>query len=721
MFGLRTRTLATTARILNRGTSIDRIILDQLKDSSKLNKPSSFLILPSDHANMRMRDPRKRVINTKPQHPPQLKLASILLTDDIEEESTSSVIKLINNLRIYQNKVSDHSYKSVTSVLTKSFTSAQLKEYIRSYTSDPDYKGRKEGIAKKTKRQLCRIIISDLWNIQRSGKETSVEDFLTSRHVELQKKDLFLLLLNNGLLIRYLSRTGCKITFKNNTMSLRGTETQVSNANIILDYILVSSYQQTLDLSTIKRLFVQKFGDFDLNKLSSLFQIYFEELDNDHYRLSSLNQTQTQRAQRMLLWFLDYNSHIKQFVKIPSVYETKEFECLPFKEDESINWFNRLKSLFRLSSSPKNIFSSGFIDSQLKVFDDESLLNKTIDFEELNQVKSFLTPPEVNPQNSQPEAETDPLLNDSEISDLYNQLSQFPEDNHVVSKTQLVPPIFVITLGNVLFESTSKTTHRIPSADQDSLSSDKYIFNPSIPLLHDKVSTLPLFGNPELSLSDINEMRINDPHEYLVQLKFQPSLYDNESTDAPPVEVWINLNRFGKPEMNTLRVFTVENENTCFMPLPDKASDMKISSQLIGDVLKAPEAELEETSPDATEQTIESLLNETSEKYTKLKGQPGLETFLERSRLDFSGKVKPHIHETLRLQLSGKTVNYQYISTNYRRDLEFVYHGKLLQFSSIEGGSLGGRSSEVVLVGHDFDRDSLKELIEDSVAFINQL
>lgn len=740
------RTLATTTRILNRGESlVNQVILDQLKDSSKLNRRhSSILILDpksiqnNTNANKYENKVSRARQNDILRQSPQITrwVPNIFQDEDLESQDSSSYIKLINNLRVYHNKVSDQKFKSICSHLSDSFTAPQLRHYIKLYYETPEYKGAKKGIAKRNKSQLCSIIVQDLWNVKKSGLKTSVEDFLISNEAKLQKKDLFLLLYKDGLLIKYLSRTGCKISFdsSNDTIKFTGTESQINSANIILDSIIVNSYQQEEDLKAIKPLLFEKSGDFVLAELSKLLQVHIEQVNDTRYKFTSFNANQHKRAKRLLIWLLDYNPHLVHYLKVPAFFKDFKTHYFPFKDDESISWNERLKSLFRLtipSQEPKS--HSDLIDSQLKDFSDENLLNKNLNTDEINEVKSYLTPPELNSRSDSLAkykgnlAKEDPrqYLTSLERDDIFSKLSSFDSKSPDVDKSRLLPPTFTVTFGNVLFENQSlkeqdDSSVVIPHGEKfEDQCLEKYLFNSNIPLINDQILNLPYFNEPDLTVRDINNFRINDPHDYLVQIKFQPSLYENESVNSPPVELWVNLNKHGNPELNSLKLLAVENENNYFVPLPTKSADLKISSQLVGDLFQEEEEVDELDSRDKS--SIESLLKSTTSKYARFRDQPGLDEFLQKSQLDFSGKTKPVIHPTIQLRVNGKDINYQYISMNHRRQLEFLYKNKLLQFSLAEGGSLGGRKSEVTLVGNLFDKEALDDLIDDSIALVNKL
>jgi len=263
---------------------------------------------------------------------------------------------------------------------------------------------------------------------------------------------------------------------------------------------------------------------------------------------------------------------------------------------------------------------------------------------------------------------------------------------------------------------------------------ENYKFNSNIQLVNDKVLSLPPYNNTSLDSQEINHYLNNDPHNYVIQLKFLPSPFLNDKLSPkdidyqmkyPPVEIWIELNEKSKPDIETMNIVTVEGENNCYISLPDEKSDMKVCCQLSGDVLR------QNSTSEVTEsqsENIEDILNAPTAKYSRFASQPGVSEFLRSSKLDFSGKVATSIAPFIDLIINGETVRYHYINVSFRRQLDLNYgdpeNGRLVQFNLVEGGSLGGRKLEVNLVGDitgDLNKEQFDRLMDDSTRLISEL
>lgn len=695
------RSFSTSIKRLNRQPGVSQLILDSLRDPNRIPKKQEVIVLnPFKYHSKKKTKVSKPTVNFTPD-------AFRLFEQSNDEES---FIKLINNMKISDTLLTERKVKLIKQKLASSFSKNQLHEYVTIYYDDPTFTGPRRGLKSKSKAQLSHIILKDLWNVRQSGIKSSAEDLLVTHDISLTKKDLFLLLSKDGMLLTYLGRVGCKLKLKKEKIRLTGTEDQITTTRIILNTILNNKFEEVLDLKIVKQLYVAKYGEFNLNRLSQLTQIHFEELENDHFRLTSLNENLIKRAKRSILWFLDFNPNIKNFHMVPSAYT--DYDHLPIKIDESVSFKERANDLFRLSTSfqPSNEFIKQLFESLDEVHEPE--------VEDLFNPKNLLTN-STSIHTTPPSPEV--ILNDQELDQLFNGLKDF-EQNSSIDQEKLLDPQITISFGNVLLETPKNpnSTNLIPVYDPTTTSTVK--FNSSIPLINDKIMNFPLFDYETLSFNEILDFKNNDPYRSVVQLVFQPSLYNTNNPNLvnyPPIEIWADINNFGKIEMDSFQLLTAEDENNFHISLPNKASDLKVSSQLIGNLLKSEDEPLVVEEPQ--DQSIEDILRSTTQKYSNFKQQPYLEEFLVNSTINFKGSEKTSIQPTLKIKFGDQLVEYQYISTHFRRVIEFNYKDKLLQYTIIEGGPMGGRRSEISLSGKDFTKETLKELVDDSVMLINQL
>lgn len=716
MLRLCIRNLHTTRKSLNRGP-IPKPVFSQLQDTTKLHLNNDIVIL--NPSKSRIRRP-KLFKNTKESPIPSFVESSksqVFNLEKIGDQEDTDYIDLIKYLKPNQSQISENKYKQISDHLVNSFTSTQLKNYVKQYYKKSDFKGNKVGLSRRTKVNTVDHIISDLWNIKRTGKINDVNDLYSKETRKLKSSEMFLLLSKDGFLIRYLQKTGCQVDFNvaEKTLNFTGYQDKIDSANIVLDSILNKIVEKTVDLSLVKRLYGDK---FDIQRLSSLCQVYFQHVENDIYTICALNNNQINRAKRLIMWQLNYTSHAKQFVHLPSRYNSEPLTFLPYKDDDALCWFERLENLSTLSAEGKPHSRSKYIEDQLARFDDESLLqHNSLDLDEINEIKSMMTSPDSVNSSQSIEELSQEILTDEETDLIYEKLTDFSveEDSIGPQQDQLTDPLLVVSLGKILFSNPSDSKLTLPTSKYDNNIPSDNLFNTNVPMINDKLLSLPFFHNPQMTARDINNYRFEDPHDYIVQIKFQPSLFDNQNIKAPSLEMIFNLNKFGTPEMETFKVFAVQNENSCMIPMPDKAADIRVTSQVLGDLFPSTEVEQSETTLDE----IQAILSERSKKYSQF-NDPGLEEFLQKSNLTFHGSSKPKIYESLEINIGGCPVKYNYISLSYIKQLEFLYKDKLLQLNLIEAGGLGGHRSEVTLCGDELDKTTFKQLIKDSVLLIDK-
>ena len=759
-------------------TVIPQIILDQLKDTSE--------IAPTPRQRIRE---RKKQIFLKPEEVTDKRFRRLVedleVSSRLRRPTASKNLRIIRdnlvpdapNIEGFKpliSTINKSKYDKIKNDLVSSFTHSQLALYLQTKYAEQEYSRFRRSV-KATKAVLAERILAKIWNIERSDVFTAMDDLLVQNSYKLSKSDLFLLLSENGYILQYLSRVGAKISFDptEDKIIFVGTASQVNNAEINLTSILNNSHREQINLAAIKKLFLEKYNEFSLNTIGRNTEVYFNHLQNDDYELITLNANQIKRSKRLLLWLLNYNQHLKENILV----NTTDATFIPFKDDDSLAWNNRNQNLFLLkkpevSASSNSLFLNDILKySDLRLskdilnFEDDIETAKSIpltagksendleqeswqllgdlgilseDCEEpaLGQEKESKALEEKMPNAlKEKESPAVQLLSEEQIDDLYSKLIDFSYRNSLngVPDDKLNQPIITVTLGNILFQGEKSTEGQsiIPQPPSLTNSNINYKFNSNVTLANDKALSLPLYDHPTLSIKEMNHFLNRDPHNYVIQLKFLPSAYVEELDQMdvekqikyPPVEIWIDLNDRSTPDIDTMNVVTVEGENNCYISLPANKSDMKVCCQLSGDLLQQQESK--ENQDDDFPETLNDILNKTTQRYARFDGQPGISKFLSDSKLDFSGKVAMSIAPFIDLIVNGEVVKYHYINASYRRQLNLSYgKERLVQFNIVEGGSLGGRKLEINFVGDmdgNIDKQQFKELMKDASDFITEL
>ncbi|KAG7192692.1 uncharacterized protein KQ657_001473 [Scheffersomyces spartinae] len=678
------------------------------------------------------------------------------------------------------SKVTIQRFELLRQLLTRGFTRAQLVDFIQTKYNDSDYKGLKKGLASRTKNALAEIVLEDIWGIQKTDELTSWDELALFKSVEMTDETMFLLLQENGRIIRYLSRSGAKILFDPDTMKLTfaGTELQVAKADEVWNVLQDNITREVVNLENIKQLFMEKYQEFPLLKFQKQTDVYFKPLksaNNDEYELVTLEKSQLKRAKRLLLWLLNYNGHLKENIFLPDLTEPKTLQFLPFKNDKAIPWTLRQDQLFELRSTEneKTSLMSKLIQKQLETFSDENMSNPRVSYETEIEFAKTLPSDRLPTSTEMAEMERTSLellaelgfgsneilesgdLNheiedDSKASEqiegpsqllsaqrenLYNELTDFSHADKL-NGLRHNNKVMTVTLGNILFknnvENVSIGDEIIPPNPKlDTLKSLPYVFSSDIPFATDKVLSLKPYGTSSLSTQEINRLLSEDPSHYSLQLKYAPTPFVKDSEQLreqvkyPQIEIWFDLDELKCVDIDSMAVVTVEGLNNCYVSLPKNKADLKITCQSTSSLLEDNEIKEENGSKkDDDELEIQAMLDLVTDRYSRFNNQPGLRKFLEKSKLGFNGRSKVQIESHIDFIIDGKSVRYQYLSVAHVRKLDFKYKERFVQLSLIEGGQLGGRQVEVNLVGEledGINQESFNLLLDDSLDFVKEI
>lgn len=682
------RYLSTSTRRLK----LPPIVLESLHDSSDL--------FPNPRREILILEPKKpRIQQYVPQ--PVTSKPTLSLLQEPEDESILSIDQLHPN----ESQITISRYNNIRNTLARAFSKTQLIQYLEQHIFDRVLNWR-------SKKLLLALILDEVWKVKKTSQISSMDDLLTTQKVRLSQRDLFLLLSQNGVILKHVSGAAYKVLFrpKSKEIVFKGTSYQVQNALINLERDLKSAQTEKFDLGSFRKLFEEKFGRFSIEEIGKNTEVYFQHVEDDMYELCALNNNQLKRTKRLLLWMLNYNQHTREAVE-----RTPNATYLPYKDDDVLAWNERAHEfVVARHASP----AGPSLQAELHRYTDENLLSLLSLEEELAredrlalEQKSWeyldaLGFKKVEEETSAPAFDPSIIGEDvrerihKQVTDLsyHTNLNCLPSAKHN-------PPILSVTLGNLLF---AKDSDKAP-----------YVFNSNVPLLADAVMALPPL---DASPSD------TDPHTYSVQLKFLPtpfvetldSLYNTDLTEQmkyPPIEIWADLSPSMVPDLELAAVITVEAENNVHVSLPDLAADLKVSCQISGNVLEdntvpSPETELS---------NISEILDSTAPRYARFNSQPGIIDFFKRSKIDFGGSNRTNIHQELDVVIGDNKVKYHYVNIAFRRSLQYSIGERVVELSVVEGGLLGGRRVEINFVG-DTNGNLLKgavdELLNDVLGFL---
>lgn len=564
--------------------------------------------------------------------------------------SKEQAVRSINYQKPSAKTMSRRRYDQLKHLLDSAYTLPQLKAYTKKYY----------GIAhsKTTKDKLIGTIMTDYWNCEPNDFMDESEDLILERIINIDIRDMYLLLLtNNGKILNNFSRIGATlaVALDENIMIVRGTASIIKYVEVSLSNILANVNTMTMNL----RQFIsdhsardQMMSDTKLKELISLIQresaVFFElmgsEPSDDIYKISAFGRKRVSKAQNLLLWGAQYHPQLCEKVEQLNDNQTNvnSFQKFPFTDVECLDWINRNKEWYRLQKPIKK--------------------NTTVEYE--NAIPS-----------------------DEKLDKWYDFLMDQNKEANILPLKLDEPPkkMFSITLGQLLTTINGEDT----------------LFEPKIPQVMTKLLELPLYD----SLSSKDELYTVDQHDYFVQLNFIPNLsnvpYTNEN--APPVELWFELDEYDVAITNTVHCLTQLQQRSLFLQTPQQPRDLKINVDIV--------AELTETYEEGSDNWLSR--------------QPGIKKFLQDSRLTFQSKKNLVIPESMNVNLyhtDGKTsdIRYDYVNAVYHRILRLKYMDKyLVQFSDIKGGSSGANHTQIDFIGGELlSRQDFKKFVKDISRFV---
>ncbi|KAK6457009.1 mitochondrial inner-membrane-bound regulator-domain-containing protein [Scheffersomyces xylosifermentans] len=740
------RNFTVTSTVLGWKNVLPPITLHEMQDSSNIrsyqpkskqgtNNNKQIFLEPKETVNKNFNSLMSKIQKSGQNNVYTSKMSFI--DDELNQDdgTQESIVSFVDKFRPSASEINRMRFRKVQSELEKSFTQPQLSKYLETKYSESEYSTVRKSTKRVIKKKLAQRIINDIWGVKVNTKLTDAGDLTTSKTITLSDLDIFLIKSNRRIL-HWLSANGARIKLvkEKKELEISGTDSQVNNVEVNLMSFLQESEKKEIDLSNIKQLSIEKYGDFSLDKVARYTDVYFKDLGKDIYEIHSQSSHQFERLKRLLLWSLNFNRHTKEDLCLPE--STENSELLPFKDELSLTWNNRLQPLFTLrESTNSNVTRNEHLLRDLEKYSDNKMNQEqpqiiTESHDEVDSTdgtSTAVSADEITNKFQLPEAQLDSM---------YEKLINFDYRKSLVGVGNVSPPIFTVTLGNVLIEGENSKDKAENIADAlfpaapDLSENVKFKFNSNVQLVADKALSLRMY---DATTDSIEALFKEDRYKNSVQITFLPSLFKKENQDInieeltkyPPVEMWVDLKNNMTPDLDTLQLVTVEGENSSYLSIPSSKSDLKVCCQLSGDLLKGEDTESSESliEKDEEEFDVEDILNARANRYDRFKSQPGLNLFLESSKLDFQEEtsITPYID----LNINGETVRYSYICVSFRKKLSFEYNnGREIQFNSVESGELGGRKIEVLLVGDitdDLNRDNFVELMNDATKFISEL
>ncbi|GMM33496.1 Sls1 protein [Saccharomycopsis crataegensis] len=650
----------------------------------------------------------------------------------VKGNSDNDLLQSITELKPKVKKISPKDYKELYDTIYKSYTKVNLMDYVKKLQGFPIAKS-------KVKKVIIEKIVKELWNVETDFNVKSLQngsgmaEKIQTKTFDVNDKISFFLLSESGRLLFKYTTNFINIMFNRNEsdkkLVVQATGLRLNWFEADLNKILSSLKKQFVDLGALNSFFNKDKNNvkqvLPLDYIQKVSDVYFEKVAQFGYILNARYNRAIQKAQRFLVWFLNYNSHLltntSNFQSLISSSDLKKsLRFYRFADYMSLPWIHRSKVWYRLRAPTFN--------------------------------KSY--------KKGQAFKTREISLSDKQIDEVYDSLFKSNLSGETVKglpSAKWNKPDLTATFGQLLVDETMKN-EALKSLNSDAAgimeissndavdSSRPYIFSTSLPDIKKEAYKLPMFYQSEAD-TDMGMTEHEDNHSYYVQIKFSPSPFVDITTSEedsgnlmkteienyskyPPIEAWVEINGKDEVQWDTLSVMTVEKESNVYVNFPDKTSDLNLSSATTGNLIDL---------------TTERTENEPFNINEALRKQPDLLEYFKASDLSYQ-KRDFRLEDNVKIFFENEgritPVEYMFINACFRKQLNLEYNnGYLLQLSSIEGGFLGGSRVEVSLVNYrkegeediggqesaeendngEISREEFGSLLRESLKFINSV
>lgn len=246
------------------------------------------------------------------------------------------------------------------------------------------------------------------------------------------------------------------------------------------------------------------------------------------------------------------------------------------------------------------------------------------------------------------------IITEQKIDEVYDF---FQRSNVDKSKTEIssdVSQIVSVSFGSVLEDKNTSMR----------------IFQPNVPKISEKVLALP-----------VDAEEFDSEPSYYLELNFISAPQDSGDKTFPPIKLLLQLDENNNIMYETIQCLTTLSSNEYYAQTPQLPHDYKISSDILTDIFEY----------DAGG----NLINQPSvDKF--------LDKFIYKPYLPSDNSIYKVSFNLPSNDTELTTVDYTFVSMNHHSVKRFKYLDKYsVQFSKVNGSSLGGNYTQVEFVNND--------------------
>lgn len=283
--------------------------------------------------------------------------------------STNQIIESIDELRPFTNANNTTFSPLEIQVLANKLTQLYKKQDLFDYVQVNTPYGTKISRSKK-KSFYVQKILEDVWNIKvdvnkkvgaLTNQSEDANEMIITKRFKVDAKLVFFLFANNGNLLFNYTSNGIRIRFpKSDFIVVSAIQSKMEWFEISLNLTLSNLKKHLIDFSGINQMFKnhdnilpgENFEALPVQYIQKMSDVYFNKVRDNVYVLNGDSQRALVKARRLLVWYLNYNSHIiHKFANVNELMASDDLvKFYPFTDTISVPWIYRNQNWYRLKS-----------------------------------------------------------------------------------------------------------------------------------------------------------------------------------------------------------------------------------------------------------------------------------------------------------------------------------------------------------------------------------
>ncbi|KAI5814758.1 mitochondrial inner-membrane-bound regulator-domain-containing protein [Pyronema omphalodes] len=610
------------------------------------------------------------------------------------------VLDAIGLLQPSEPRVSKERWQQLYDQLNNQFNGKQLRNF---FNNSPGTIA-KVGV-KATKMQTIKLILGDLWKVEIAQDIAEREDVIVEEQIKSNKRDIFLLIAEDGRVLReWAQKCNARITVNvaESTLKINASRASIETIQGLLETLLSQIKTETIDISAAIR--IAEFPDDVIPVIARMTNTFIERLGDFKISISSADETRDRMedARRLILTSINLSLRTKNSLLFnPPLDNNTTGALFPFSESSSLPWSERHQNWGRWKLITQRPFPG--TQKPKLVIDSFNILRN------------------VNGSRGSTEI-------------VFNSLSKLggPTPTSEMAEHGL-KSTYEATIGNLLY--CIPTDDYAIRVEDPELEVPEFIrrFHDAPRILSNSFPGIHAFTQDPLKRADFTmpapPLRNASSKEYF-QLRFLPTPWANPDNfeTYPPVRLTVKIDpTTGEPLDPEFHALSLQCNADVLLPrLP---CDIRFTRRDEAALPISEDAQAAGIAKDEWERYLaNSQLNPT--KNSKLRSAS--EVKLNIPNWLVNGPAKPAIEdaeaseasETSEVSTESTLVEYTFAGMEFRREVTLDDKGYSLSRTVVEGGVSGGRKTEIKMTYNpgtkkEVEQEGFKAFVDKAISFGN--